>query len=205
MGTRNVTLVSSGGEIKVAQYGQWDGHPSTLGVKLVAFIQKTIKDKNLDKLREAVDACAFISKDKVAQYVKECGGDHPLMVTMEVAHKLDKKCPQLSRNMGGAELLPYLLENGGVELIDSSYFTGDSIFCEWAYVVDLDRETLEVYRGFNKEPLGVGERFRDMPISDYNEKVGHYPVKLVFVVGFGDLNKKDLIALEKSIGEENDS
>jgi len=27
MGTRNLTIVTSNGKTKVAQYGQWDGYP----------------------------------------------------------------------------------------------------------------------------------------------------------------------------------
>jgi hypothetical protein len=38
-------------------------------------------------------------------------------------------------------------------MIDSASFIKDSLFCEWAYIINLDRGVLEVYRGFQtKKP-----------------------------------------------------
>ena len=40
MGTRNLTMViDQEGEVKVAQYGQWDGYPSGVGVGIVSFLK----------------------------------------------------------------------------------------------------------------------------------------------------------------------
>ena len=38
-------------------------------------------------------------------------------------------------------------------------FAQDSLFCEWAYVIDFDTNTFEVFKGFNRTPLTEGERF----------------------------------------------
>ena len=38
-------------------------------------------------------------------------------------------------------------------------FAGNSNLCEWAYVIDLDHKTFEVYRGLINKPLDERERF----------------------------------------------
>lgn len=42
MGTRNLTMVKYNGEIKVAQYGQYDGYPSGQGLTAL----RLCRDKN---------------------------------------------------------------------------------------------------------------------------------------------------------------
>lgn len=43
---------------------------------------------------------------------------------------------------------------------DTHDFLYDSLFCEFAYIVNLDDKTLEIYKGFNKSPGGKG-RYAD--------------------------------------------
>ncbi len=47
MGTRNLTMViNQEGEKKVAQYGQWDGYPSVVGLGVLNFLKnKELFDK----------------------------------------------------------------------------------------------------------------------------------------------------------------
>ena len=45
MGTRNLTIVYSNGEYKVAQYGQWDGYPEGLGVQLLKYLREYLRNK----------------------------------------------------------------------------------------------------------------------------------------------------------------
>ena len=39
---------------------------------------------------------------------------------------------------------------------DSHEFLLDSLFCEYAYLINLDTLKLEVYRGFNQDPKAAG-------------------------------------------------
>ena len=160
MGTRHLICAKVDGEYKVAQYGQWDGYPSGLGTTILDFL----RNADMKKFKKAIASTKFANKEQI-----------------EEINAMTSFPQEFSRDTGG-EILGMIL-NEGVRLVhDSSSFINDSLFCEWAYVVNLDDDTLEVYKGFNTTPLKKTERF-------YNEKAndgGYYPCKLV---GKVDLNK----------------
>lgn len=64
-----------------------------------------------------------------------------------------------------------MLQAGVIE--DASSFPADSLFAEWGFVIDLDNEVFEAYRGFQRSPHTKG-RFAEMPTEG-----GYYPVALV--------------------------
>ena len=47
MGTRNLTMVIHKEEIKIAQYGQWDGYPEGNGVTILTFLRNKERVKKL--------------------------------------------------------------------------------------------------------------------------------------------------------------
>jgi hypothetical protein len=60
----------------------------------------------------------------------------------------------------------------------------NSLWCEWAYIINLDDYQLEVYKGYSKEkPAG---RFADIKL----EGTDFYPVTLLHVYNFKELPKK---------------
>ena len=158
MGTRNLTAIMLNGAYKVAQYGQWDGYPDAAGVTILEALVKA-KEDDFAVLRKAVEHSSFIDEENLSVRWNSVGADGSGFVSMDIAEKFKNKWPQLDRDMG-YNIVGFLLEHPeGVELNNSINFVADSLFCEYAYVVDLDKNTFEVYRGFNKKPLEDNERF----------------------------------------------
>jgi hypothetical protein len=158
MGTRNLTMVISNGETKVAQYGQWDGYPSGNGVIVLDFLTKT----NLDDFKKKLNKVIFVNGNKekeIQNWLKSIGCENGWM-TGEQSNLYQEKYPYLTRD-NGANILQMIMdgEEDDIWVTDSTDFAGDSLFCEWAYLVDLDKNVLEVYEGFNKEPLTIEDRF----------------------------------------------
>jgi len=191
MGTRGLTVMVRDGNTVVAQYGQWDHYPSGQGLTALAFCRDVLATEDgraafADKLAR----CRFISKEEYLQRQREAlGGPEEMagFLNMEEVRKIDAALPYITpeafdeldedtqialAKWYGSKILGLIMEAPGeVLLFDQSDFA-DSLMCEWAYVVDLDSKTLEVYEGFNKSGKAEG-RFSSLPA-----RVGYAPVTL---------------------------
>lgn len=167
MGTRNVTMVILDQDIKVAQYGQWDGYPSGQGLIILNFLKNNL-DK-LDFFKDKLHKLSFITKEEL-----EAIDDWP------------KSYSHFSRDVA-ASILNVIMNQDITKLKDDSDFTADSLMCEWAYVIDLDNNTFEVYKGFNKTKLTEQDRF----YMDGYCNSGYYPVKLLVKYDLDKLPKED--------------
>ena len=175
MGTRHLTCVFENGEYKIAQYGQWDGYPSSAGQTILKALHRA-KDNDFESLRKNIARCKLISSENV-QELWEKTNDSDVF---------DEKYPTLVRDMG-YKILDHLIEADVQEILikHSLDFAADSLFCEWAYVIDLDTRAFEVYKGFNKTPLAPTERFAFTSSIDPEEGTNqlgdrYYPVKLAY-------------------------
>lgn len=157
MGTRHLIAVYQNGVHKIAQYGQWDGYPSGQGKDVLTFLQDAGKVDMLKNYR--LKRCRFLTDAEIEKISKE---QNPV-----------ESRPQLSRNMG-ADILNLAATVDGLYLVDSIGFAADSLFCEWAYVVDFDTNEFEIYKGFNTTPA-IG-RFKDLPCEPGSE---YTPVTLI--------------------------
>lgn len=180
MGTRNLTMVISNGETKVAQYGQWDGYPEGQGVTALNFLTNT----DLNKFKEKLNSVKFINGTKqkeIDKWLKSIGCENGWM-TGEQANLYHEKYPLLTRD-NGADILNLIMESEEEInwVTDSSEFAADSLFCEWAYVIDLDKNTFEVYEGFNIEPLTINDRFYYLTAESEKEHRDkqYYPVRMI--------------------------
>ena len=158
MGTRGLTMVVSNGETKVAQYGQWDHYPSGQGITALKFLQ----DFDFNKFAKKLTLCKFIDEEKqkeIDAFLAEIGCPDSWM-DMDQARQYKEKYQYLSRDHGAGILyMIYNSEDNEIWLHDQTNFAADSLFCEYAYVIDLDKKTFEIYSGFNHSDVDESERF----------------------------------------------
>ena len=175
MGTRHLTMVVLDGVTRVAQYGQWDGYPKEQGNTILDFLSRMDRPLFEQKLR----AARFITPEEHDAAWKATGATGE-WATQEQAAKFHAQYPAQSRDHG-AEILHLVCQSpDGIVLADSSSFAGDSLFCEYAYVIDLDKNVLEMYRGFNKNKDADTGRFKDCGFEPYKAAGGelYYAVEL---------------------------
>jgi hypothetical protein len=160
MGTRNLTMVVSNSETRIAQYGQWDGYPSGQGITALEFLRGV----NIADFKKRVDELNWLSQDDENRI-----DETPNWATVY---------PYLSRDMA-AGILEYVMNKDVVGLMNKELFAGDGLFCEWGYVVDLDKNTFEVYKGFGHSVLDKSERFAHLGGKKTSDDTYYSPIKHV--------------------------
>jgi len=180
MGTRNMTGVILDGEFVVSQYCQWDGYPEGQGTLVLSFLKGTYdRETFLKGLKNRV----VLTPEQVESLQKSEGVEieehgNMKLISVEDARRFAEVYPTLDRDHGALILrtIQDSAESGDPVYVEiETSFYSDSLFCEWAYILDLDNEVLEVYRGFNKKPLKRGQRFRDSPKA----RAEYHPVRCI--------------------------
>jgi len=149
MGTRNLIRIIQYGKVKVSKYCQWDGYPTEngQGEHVRKFISETM---DLPLFKRQVKKLKVMSGKALNALWKKYGADDSGLVSIDLADKFKADHPHLHRDMGGAIL--ELIQAGKIE---STYKTMDFLgdfSCEWVYELDLDKETLAVYKDSSSKP-----------------------------------------------------
>lgn len=195
MGTRSLTCVVKDGEYKVAQYCQLDGYPSWQGVTVLDFLKNKM---DRDRFESALKQTKWITDEEHTKLWAEVGADGSGFVPMDIGNKFKALHPQLDRDMG-ADVLEFVQESDSpVTLQDSVDFAKDGLFCEWAYVIDLDKNVLEVYSGF-KDNAPEGNRFG----TDVGEN-GYAPVSMVKAYDLDNLPDPETFIAELTPRDEDE-
>ena len=142
MGTRNLTIVKANDEIKVAQYCQWDGYPSGQGATILNFL----KNADLEHFKHVVSLLGQYSDRGIENLWKEMGADGSGFVSLDISDKFKEKYPHLHRDCG-ADILQMIYDKDIFKVRLDEDFLNDSLFCEWAYTIDLDENVLKVHNG----------------------------------------------------------
>ena len=157
MGTRGAFGVIIGEEEKIA-YNHFDSYPDGKGVEVLAWL----RGANLTKVREQAAKARVVQED--SKPTPEDVEALKAYTNLGVSEQSTDDWYCLLRDAQGD--LGATLESGYV--LDGSDFPLDSLFCEWAYILDLDRDVFEVYKGFQKK-LPTKGRWKGRPTKAEDE------------------------------------
>ena len=174
MGTRGAFGFLVDGETKVT-YNHWDSYPSGLGQDLVDTLTEILDEYSFDWLCEKARKLQFVPNRGPTE--EEIARLRP-WTDLSVSERSTSDWYCLLRNAQGdlrATLRAGLIRN-------SVSFLSDSLFCEFAYVINLDDNLFEIYKGFQKDPHQLG-RYHNQLTKDFDERVeqgrtAYYPVAL---------------------------
>lgn len=149
MGTRGAFGVVVGGVEKIG-YNQYDSYPSGKGIEVLQWLRGVVERGEIDKVRKLATALRVVSNERkpTRADIKRLQSYTDLGVSEQSTD--DWYC--LTRAAHGD--IGATLKSGYV--LDSSTFPLDSLFCEWAYIIDFDAGTLEVHEGFQTSPPTEG-------------------------------------------------
>lgn len=132
MGTRHLIEVKLDGELRIAQYGQWDGYPTGQGCGIADFLRK---EMDREKFKSALRECRWLTQEDADRIEAECPDG-----------EWRNKYPWLSRD-AGSDVLKHVQDDGARVLKDEQDFKNDHTFCEYHYLLDMDAETVSVNGG----------------------------------------------------------
>jgi hypothetical protein len=181
MGTRGAYGYRLDGKNKVT-YNHFDSYPDELGTHTLSYAA----NMGIGKMKKT--ASNIIMVDSNSTPSPELIERYKAVADIDVAGMKYEDWYCLLRNTQG-DLRHY---HKGIEhMIDSHEFLADSLFCEWAYIINLDNQQFEIYRGFNKNPNAPG-RYAGSTTSRSNGYVG---VSFIASMPLDGLTKKHVSPL----------
>lgn len=165
MGTRHLIAVQLDGQYRIAQYGQYgqfDGNPEVQGANVLDFLTSGY---NPNRFKRKLLGTKWATEE----WLDSLGDGWA------------REFPELSRKTGADILAMVYTAPVGITLRNEINFAGASLFCEWAYVIDYDKGTFEVFQGFNETPIETSERFYGTKPDPTDAAAGYEPIRCIAV------------------------
>jgi hypothetical protein len=179
MGTRGFVGFVVDGSEKIT-YNHSDSYPGGLGLDVLNWLRR----QDISEVREATAKLRVVDGDKPSTHedIESVGLQYAN--TRVSSGKLSEWYVLLRETQGN----PEAILDAGV-MIDGQDFPYDSLFCEFGYLVDLDKNVFEVYAGFQQEAHDKG-RFAKRT-GEHLARDGYAPVALVASWPFDNLPTDD--------------
>jgi len=148
-------------------YNHYDSYPSGLGRIILEFCKET----SLDEMNEIYDKLILVDGGvkPTKEQIEECKQYYDGNVGSRTVD--DWYC--LLRNAQG-DLNAY--KNGLRYMMEYGDFIKNSLFCEYAYIINLDTKKMEFWKGFQHKP-NPNNRYGTKPRNGYKDD--YYPCKMV--------------------------
>ena len=183
MGTRGLYGFRKG-NIDKTTYNHWDSYYSGLGKAFIKFL-KVVTPEELSNFYDRIELKKAKSEPTVeeieickkAGYYNNKVSDNSEKDWYCLLHNLQSNFKEYKILVDYPKRPVYMIDNHG--------FIKDSLFCEYAYIYDIDKEVLEVYLGYQTKPQ-VGNR--------YGTEVdnGYYPCALIVEIPYKKVKRYDI-------------
>lgn len=185
MGTRGLYGFRMNG-IDKTSYNHFDSYPDGLGVTVANFCEAT----PVEQMKDIYNRIVMVDEQNKPspELIQKYGGSCDVSVSTQSPE--DWYC--LLRGLQG-ELDWMRSVEGDIHMIDNHEFIKDSLFCEYAYIINLDTEEMEFWIGFQHKPD---------PENRYGQEQddGYYPCRLYATFPLGE-DADAVVAQMKKIEE----
>ena len=192
MGTRGCYGFRKNGEDKLT-YNHWDSYPDCLGTDVVEFCKAT----SVAEMNEIFDRIILVEEGgkPTKKQIDECIEFYNEGVS---TGKLDDWYCLLRESQGDLNVY----KNGLKYIIDSCEFIKDSLFCEYAYIINLDTNCLEFWRGFQDKP----DKNNRYGAETHDNTDKYYPCKMISYYALDtDKNVEEIVADMNYIANKDDN
>lgn len=145
MGTRNLFTIIKDNKTVLAKYNQWDGYLDGQGRDLAEFITN---DLSFESLYNGITRIKLLDENdsKVDAIYNE------LNMTRHDDNSRKKLFPLITRDTNIKDQLRAIsIGVGDLFSVDASDFVNDGLFCEYAYELNLDDNTVSVFKSGTKK------------------------------------------------------
>ena len=144
MSTRGLMGIKKKGQLK-AQYNHFDSYIEGLGKEIIETINNIKKEDRIKVLNNVFDNIVLVGSRDIPskEMIDYCKTYNTLNLNVSNCNEEDLHC-LLYETQGNLKL--YI--DGFKYMIDNASFINDTLFCEYAYVINLDTNKLEITYGW---------------------------------------------------------
>lgn len=171
MGTRGL-LAFHTEALTTLTYNHYDSYPGGLGLTVLGWLRNVVAEGHVDRCAERAATLRHVEGQDA------CDPEYLALAAANGVSTGSDWYAALREDQGH----PGAILDRGIVVASTEAWPADSLFCEWGYVIDFEKQVLETYQGFQREPHQEG-RFAHLSGEDGT----YHPIRLVVADPFAML------------------